>query len=68
MPRVWLSFGLVCLPLSFSVPFFLWSFVASLVYVLYNLSFLVNILLFIDQKKKKCILPSLWSFWILVVC
>ena len=50
MPRAWLSFGLVCLPFSFSLPFFdgpLWH----LLYTSYILSFLVNILLFIDKKK-----------------
>ena len=53
MPRVWFSFWDGLFGSYFSLPPFSWPFVVSIVYVLYTLSFLVNILLFIVKKKKK---------------
>ena len=60
MLRVWFSFWDGLFGSSFSLSLFCWPFVVSIVYVLYTLYFLVNILLFIDQKKKK--FPLVFTF------
>ena len=51
MPRVWFSFWDGLFGSSFSLHLFCWPFVVSIVYVLYTLSFLVNIMFFIDKKN-----------------